>query len=195
VSAARKPVIVRKFTRDWCAGYANAELNFNSGNSFDAQDSMEMLDSAGKLMQIHWSQVKWVCFVRELAASGSYSSGDTVNPERLLRRKFTTRPRMSGLWLRLILTDGDELEGVAANDRSLIEGTGLMLTPPDTRSNTQRVFVPLSAIRELTILGVIGPSAERMRGSTQRADAQPDLFAGAPEAPDSGEGDSVTIAS
>ena len=195
MSPARKPVIVRKFTRDWCAGYANAELPASSGNPFDAQNGFEMLDSAGKLLQIGWSQVKWVCFVRELATAG-VSGSDTVNPERLLRRKFTTRPRISGLWLRLTLSDGDELEGVAANDRSLIDGAGLLLTPPDTRSNTQRVFVPQSAIRELTILGVVGPSAERMRGSSHRPETpgtQTDLFESASGEDAVDQGNSVTI--
>jgi hypothetical protein len=195
VGTARKPVIVRKLTRDWCAGYAHSDLTALSGGN---PDDLEMLDAAGKLLQISWTQVKWVCFVRELTTIG-ISGADTVNPERLLRRKFTTRPRMSGLWLRLVLTDGDELEGVVANDRSLIDSAGLMLTPPDTRSNTQRVFVPMSAIRELTILGVIGPSAKRMRGSSLRGESQPDLFANE-EAGDSGDsnsskGNSVTIGS
>jgi len=29
----------------------------------------------------------------------------------------------------MTLTDGEELEGLAANDRSLVEGAGLLLTP------------------------------------------------------------------
>jgi hypothetical protein len=165
VSAARKPVIVRKLTRDWSAGYAA---------SSPASDSvaMELLDSGGKLIQIDWNQIKWVCYVRELAASDN-SSREAAQPERLLRRRFTSRPRSAGLWLRLQLADGDELEGVAANDRSLVDGSGLLLTPPDTRSNTQRVFVPRSAIREMTVLGVLhAGSAPR-----HRIGGQPQLFA------------------
>jgi hypothetical protein len=80
------------------------------------------------------------------------------------------------VWLRLTLSDGEELEGVASNDRSLVDGAGLLLTPPDTRSNTQRVFVPRTSIRELTILGVIHPST--VRGD--RAGLQPELFAKEP---------------
>jgi hypothetical protein len=41
----------------------------------------------------------------------------------------------------MTLTDGDELEGLAANDRSLVDGAGLLLTPPDMRSNTQRIYI------------------------------------------------------
>jgi hypothetical protein len=44
---------------------------------------------------------------------------------------------------------GDELEGLAANDRSLVEGAGLLVTPPDTRSNMQHIYVPRQAIQVL----------------------------------------------
>jgi hypothetical protein len=170
VSAARKPVIVRKLTRDWCAGYAAANLACDRPEGDNPE--LELLLSSGKLLRIEWSQVKWVCYVRELGA-GEASGNDNVNPERLLRRRFTSRPRIAGVWLRLTLADGEELEGVAANDRSLVDGPGLLLTPPDTRSNTQRVFVPRSSIRELTVLGVVHPSTPR----GDRAGWQPDLFA------------------
>jgi hypothetical protein len=137
---------------------------------------LELLDTSGKLLRIAWEQIKWVCYVRELAA-GEGSPSDTVNPERLLRRRFAGRPRIAGVWLRLTLGDGEELEGVAANDRSLVDGAGLLLIPPDTRSNTQRVFVPRCSIRELTVLGVVSPPASR----GEKAGLQSDLFARLPE--------------
>ena len=170
MGAARKPVIVRKLTREWCAGYAAA--NPVGPDAENQSSELELLLSAEKLLRISWDQVKWVCYVRELAVS-EISASDTVNPERLLRRRFSSRPRVAGVWLRLTLTDGDELEGVAANDLSLVNGTGLLLTPPDTRSNTQRVFVPRSSIRDLTILAVINPATSR----GDKASLQPDLFA------------------
>jgi hypothetical protein len=152
-------------TRDWCAGYAPGDL---AGESTD--EDLEILDGQGKVLRVAWNQIKWVCYVRE-PGIGAGTGTDVVNPERLLRRRFSSRPRMTGLWLRLILLDGEELEGVAANDRSLVDGPGLLLTPPDTRSNTQRVFVPRSAIRELAVLAVIGASPAR-----ERAGLQPELF-------------------
>ena len=167
VSAARKPVIVRNLTRDWCAGYADS-------NPPGEISDLELLDRSGKQRRIPWVQVKWVCYVRELPAEGAGAAfaNDGAQPERLLRRKFSTRPRIAGLWLSLTLADGDELEGVAANDRSLIDGPGLLLAPPDTRSNTQRVFVPRSSIRELTVLGVISPTVT----TRQKTRVQPQLF-------------------
>ena len=173
MSAARKPVIVRKLTRDWCAGYAEANP---AGSESSAESSeLELLLSSGKLLRMAWDQVKWVCYVRELGP-GQGAGDDLVNPERLLRRRFTSRPRVAGVWLRLTFSDGEELEGVAANDRSLVDGAGLLLTPPDTRSNTQRVFVPRSSIRELEILGVIAPPASRNPSRDRKAGLQPDLF-------------------
>ncbi len=53
----------------------------------------------------------------------------SANPERLLHKRFAIRPRTAGLWLRMTLTDGEELEGLAANDRSLVDGAGLLAHP------------------------------------------------------------------
>lgn len=160
MASSRKPVIVRKFTRDWVAGYAN-------GAFLPAAPALELLDTAGKVVTIGWEAVKWVCYVRDLA-----SSGDPSNPERLLQKRFTVRPRAAGLWLRLTLNDGDELEGLAANDRSLIEGPGLLLTPPDTRSNTQRIFIPRLAVQSLEVVSLIGVAHRRRPAALD----QPELF-------------------
>jgi hypothetical protein len=160
MASARKPVIVRKFSRDWSAGYAGV------GFGQDAAE-LEILDLSGKVLRIGWEQIKWVCYVRDLPA------GDQANPERLLHKRFATRPRTAGVWLRMILTDGEEIEGLAANDRSLLEGAGLLLTPPDTRSNTQRIYLPRQAIQTLEVVGLIGAARRR-----QRAEDQPELFPG-----------------
>ncbi len=118
MASQRKPVIVRKFSRDWCAGYAAAVF------APDAVE-LEILDLTGKVLRIGWDQVKWVCYVRDFPAGTS----DPANPERLLHKRFTVRPRSAGIWLRMTLTDGDELEGLAANDRSLIDGAGSAADP------------------------------------------------------------------
>jgi hypothetical protein len=165
MASLRKPVIVRKFSRDWVAGYAG------SGFGQDAT-ALEILDLGGRVLTIGWEAVKWVCFVRDFSASSS----DQSNPERLLHKRFSVRPRTAGLWLRLTLTDGDELEGLAANDRTLVEGAGLMLTPPDTRSNTQRIYVPRQAIQTLEVVSLISASARRRGPSAERPEPQPDLF-------------------
>jgi hypothetical protein len=176
MASTRKPVIVRKFSRDWCAGYAEAGFGPETANSSAAENSnaaeLEILDLTGKVLRIGWEQVKWVCYVRDLPA------GDSANPERLLRKRFAIRPRTPGLWLRLTLTDGDELEGLAANDRSLVEGAGLLLTPPDTRSNTQRIYVPRQAIQTLEVVSLIGVAGRKRTVAAGKRTVQPELFPG-----------------
>ncbi len=118
MASARKPVIVRKFSRDWCAGYAGADFG-------QQEPELQILDLTGKVVRMGWEQVKWVCYVRDFPAG----SADQANPERLVRKRFSLRPRTAGLWLRLTLADGDELEGLAANDRTLVDGAGLAADP------------------------------------------------------------------
>ena len=80
--------------------------------------------------------------------------------------------------MRLTLQDGDELEGLAANDRSLVDGAGLLLTPPDTRSNTQRIYVPRQAIQTLDVLSLIGAASRKRAESPEPTGEQRDLFGG-----------------
>src|ERR1017187_456385 len=162
MASHRKPIIVRKFSRDWCAGYAGVSFGQDSAE-------LEILDLGGKVLRIGWEQVKWVCYVRDFPA------GEQANPKRLLHKRFTIRPRTPGLWLRMTLTDGEKLEGLAANDRSLVDGVGLLLTPPDTRSNTQRIYVPRQAIQTLEVLSLIG-AQNRRRTSDRIPSGQPELF-------------------
>ncbi len=164
MASGRKPVIVRKFSRDWTAGYARPYFGQDAAE-------LEILDLAGKVLQIPWQAVKWVCYVRDF----NMSSVDQSNPERLLHKRFAVRPRAAGLWLRMTLTDGDELEGLAANDRSLVDGAGLLLTPPDMRSNTQRIYIPRQAIQTLEVVSLIGVPARR-RPAAAQPEEQPELF-------------------
>ena len=64
--------------------------------------------------------------------------------------------------MRLKFTDNDVLEGLMANDLTQLSADGYFITPPDTRGNTQRVFVPRSALQEMNVLAVIGrPEAHK----------------------------------
>lgn len=161
MASQRKAVIVRRLTRDWVAGYAPS--SFPAG-----APELEILDQAGKVLRFSWSTIKWVCYVRDLPVSPA----DQANPERLLHKRFSIRPRTAGLWLRMTLLDGEELEGLAPNDRSLIDGSGLLLTPPDLRSNTQRIFIPRTAIQTLEVVSLIGATRRRAGAATE----QPELF-------------------
>ncbi len=179
MASVRKPVIVRKFSRDWCAGYAETSFGREAAE-------LEILDLSGKVLRIGWDQVKWVCYVRDFPASSAShahsASFDQPNPERLLHKRFSVRPRTAGLWLRMTLIDGDELEGLAANDLTLVAGAGLLLTPPDTRSNTQRIYVPRPAIQTLEVVSLIGAGGRRRAAAaSSRKVEQPELFTDEPE--------------
>ncbi|MGC8549750.1 MAG: DUF6982 domain-containing protein [Acidobacteriaceae bacterium] len=169
MSASRKKAIVRKLSRDWVSGYVSSE-------DFCHQGTVELLDLSGKVILLPAVEIKWLCFVRD------FNSGELNNPERLLRKTFASRPRIEGVFLRLRLSDGEQLEGIATNDRSLIDGDGLFLLPPDTRSNTQRLWIPATTIAELEAVAVItsharhkeSPAAPRPAASD--SSDQPDLF-------------------
>lgn len=157
--SSRKKIIVRKFSRDWLSGYAGPVGFVHNGQ-------LELLDMDGKVLSIALSEVKMACFVRE------FLPGE--DPERLIRRTFSSRPRTPGLWLRMRLRDGEELEGLASNDVSLLEPEGIQFAPPDLRSNTQRIFVPRTALESLEVVAVVRPAAPRHR----EPDAQEGLFTG-----------------
>jgi hypothetical protein len=147
---------------NWVAGYLPA-------TGFLRQGAVELLDLSARRQSVALASLKWACFVRD------FNSGDPTNPERLLRTTFAGRPRLAGVWLHLTLTDDSILDGLAANDLSLLDPAGLLLTPPDTRSNTQRIFLPRTSLRELTLMAVIGaPAAKPGRKPPVREQA--DLF-------------------
>ena len=148
MAVSRKKVIVRKLSREWLSGYLPP-------SAFVVQERIETLDLAGKLISVPLAEVKWVCFVRD------FQSGDALQPERLLRKTFVSRPRSPGLWIRARLKDNDLIEGLAQNDLTLLESEGLFLIPPDTRSNTQRIFLPRQAVAELDIVAVIKTGVRR----------------------------------
>jgi hypothetical protein len=139
---SRKKVIVRKWGTGFVPGYLLLPEMIHD-------NSVGVLDLDGKVSPVPLPEIKWVCFVRELAG------GDNSDPERLLRKQFSHRPRTQGLWVRVKLKDGDVLEGITQNDSSLLDTYGIFLVPPDIRSNTQRVFLPRLAVVEFEVCAAI----------------------------------------
>jgi hypothetical protein len=148
--STHKKVIVRKMDRDSLTGYV-------AGANFVNDGKLELLTQSGKVIFIDLRDVKGVYFVRDFA------DGEDVG-----RKTFTTRPRSEGLWVRIEFTDNDMLEGLMPNDLALLTGDGYLIIPPDTRSNTQRIFVPRSALTSLTVLAVIGGGIQRRREKDAR---------------------------
>ncbi|HXY15109.1 MAG TPA: hypothetical protein VEI26_11475 [Terriglobales bacterium] len=144
--STHKKVVVRKMDRDSVNGYV-APANFVR------EGKLELLNTAGNVVAIDLRDIKVVYFVREF--------GET---ESLSRKTFTTRPRTEGLWVRLRFKDNEIIEGLMSNDLSSNLAEGFLINPPDLRSNTQRMFVPRSALETFTVLAVIGASRRQRRG-------------------------------
>lgn len=147
--STHKKVIVRKTDRDTLNGYV-APANFiNDGK-------LEVLNTAGNVVGIDLREIKGVYFVREFTDS-----------ESLSRKTFTSRPRSEGLWVRLKFKDGEMLEGMMPNDLTQALPEGYLVNPPDLRSNTQRIFVPRTALASLNVLAVIGGAQRRRRAAAE----------------------------
>jgi hypothetical protein len=143
--------------RDNVQGYVAA-------GEFLVGSKVELLNTAGNVVLIEMGEIKGVYFVRDFADSTS-----------LQRKTFTTRPRVEGLWVRLRFRDAEMLEALMPNDLTQVRAEGFFLNPPDTRGNVQRIFVPRSALSELTVLAVIGPAVKR-RHQAESAGQTPLLF-------------------
>ena len=168
MSSAHKKVIVRRVTGETLPGYLPL-------STFVRNRGIELLDLSGRVIPLLINDIKHICYVRE------FNLHDTVNPERLTRRNFLARPRTEGLWLRMTFRGGDILEGLAPTDVGLVDDVindaGLHVSPPDTRSNTQRIYVPRTSLTELQLLAVITtPSRRKPLPAASVPSMQEDLF-------------------
>ncbi len=101
-----------------------------------------------------------IYFVREFL--------DDFEPER---KAFLSRPKLDGLWVRLKFRDEDTIEGVVPNDLLSLLDRGVQITPPDLHGTTLNIFIPRTALSEMTVLGVVGIARRK-----PPAPAQPGLF-------------------
>lgn len=166
MARSRKKVIVRLLGGTVRAGY------LPGSGLLDGAGGLALLDLEARTMTVPLDRVLYVAYVRD------FNPADAVEPERLARRTFLARPRQEGVWLRLTMAGGEVLEGLAAADAGLadgwIEDGGVYLTPPDVRSNTQRLFVPRVAFTAMEVVGVIGPAGRAKKAGAERG--QKSLF-------------------
>lgn len=164
MSSGRKKTIIRRYSRDWIAGYL-------SSSGFTHEGAIELLDLSGRILPISIHEIKWVCFVRD------FNSGEMDDPEKLVRKSYAGRPRGEGLWVRVQLRDGDVLEGLSENNIGLLDADGFFLTPPDTRSNTQRVWLPRASLVELEVVAVVrGAARKKPAAAAKLEERQESLF-------------------
>jgi hypothetical protein len=134
---------------------------FMNPSRIGASPVLDLLTPDGEHEEIALEKVRAIYFVRDLAIE--------FEPERTA---FLSRPKLDGLWVKLRFRDGETLEGVIPNDLLAFMENGLQLTPPDFNSNADRIYVPRSALSELSVLGVVGIA----RRKPVAVAAQPRLF-------------------
>lgn len=140
-----KKAILRRFDRQSLQGYIHPV-------SFLQPDGIEIMSAEGNVGKVPYAEVKTIAFVRDFNA-----------PDEPDRRSFLTRPKMTGLWIRLQFRDGETLEGVMPNNLLQVEHYGFTIIPPDPYSNQQRIFAPRAALAGVEVLGVIGSPLNRRK--------------------------------
>jgi hypothetical protein len=125
-------------------------------------DPLDVLTTNGEHREIPLKEIRAVYFVRDFT--------DDYEPER---KAFFSRPKLDGLWVRLKFRDNETLEGVVNNDLLALLDSGIQITPPDLNGAAMRIFVPRSALSEVTVLGVVGVARRKPAAA---APAQPKLF-------------------
>jgi hypothetical protein len=121
----------------------------------------EVLDREGHVVTVPLDSIKGIYFVRDF-------EGDPNHQER---KVFNTRPRISGIWIRMTFKDNEVMEGLMTNDLLEVDGSGFLFTPPDYYANNLRVFVPRGALGSVEVLGVISDLSARR--AAQRAKRPP----------------------
>jgi hypothetical protein len=150
-----KKVIVSRRDREPVAGFVNPRTYLQPGG-------VEVLSTSGQIVLLPYPEVEAVCFVRDFDAGESWRQ----------HRSFQARPRSPGLWLRLVFRNGEQLEGLAANNLLLLEPYGVAITPNDPTFMNQKIFVPRAALLDCQVLGVIGSPLRKAAkaAATDKAD-------------------------
>lgn len=123
-------------------------------------EAIDLLTPEGEHRSLAIKDVRSIYFVREFT--------DNFEPER---KVFLSRPKLEGLWVRLKFRDNDCIEGVVPNDLLSLLDRGVQITPPDLHGPTLRIFIPRTALTEMTVLGVVGIARRK-----PAAVVQPGLF-------------------
>ena len=160
-ASTHKKVVVLLLDRRFWKGYLNPAVLGRS-------ESVDLLTLDGEHESIPLRDVKSVYFVREFK--------DPFEPER---KAFLSRPKLDGLWVRLRFQDDDTMEGIVTNNLLDLLDSGVQLMPPDLHGNVLHMFIPRSALAELTVLGVVGVarrSQPAVRQLGRAAEEQSKLF-------------------
>lgn len=159
MGSTNKRVLIERFDRETLPGFVNPQ-NFQQSNG------VEMLTTAGMALLLPYSDIKAVHFVRDLEQP-------PLAPDK---RIFASRPKVSGLWVRMQFRDGDVLEGLMTNNLAHLDPHGFSVSPPDTFANSQRVFIPREALSSFQVLGVIGSPLRPRKAQGPAPERQLQMF-------------------
>jgi hypothetical protein len=154
-ASTHKKVVVLLLDRTSFRGYLNP-------GRLGEVETLDLLTPEGEHRDFAIKDVRSIYFVREFA--------DDFEPER---KVFLSRPKLDGLWVRLRFRDNDTIEGVVPNDLLSLLDRGVQITPPDLHGTTLRIFIPRTALSEMTVLGVVGIARRKPAAPAQ---PQPRLF-------------------
>jgi len=157
--STNKKVLLARFDREPVEGFVHASAGFNG-------EAIEILSPSGTLIRVPVAETKAVCFVRD------FEVGETWRQHRT----FLARPKMPGIWVRLLFRDGDSMEGMLPNNMMLLDPAGFSIIPPDPTFQNQRIFVPRPALREVQVLGVVGSPLRHPRSKKPQKEGQFELF-------------------
>jgi hypothetical protein len=152
-ASTHKKVVVLLLDRTMKRGYLNPA-------KMGEAEAIDLLTPEGEHRSLAIKDVRSIYFVREFT--------DNFEPER---KVFLSRPKLEGLWVRLKFRDNDCIEGVVPNDLLSLLDRGVQITPPDLHGPTLRIFIPRTALTEMTVLGVVGIARRK-----PVAAVQPGLF-------------------
>jgi hypothetical protein len=152
-----KKTQIRRFDRETLHGYVNPHGYLHA-------DGVEFLTPEGSMILLPYREVKSVIFVRDFESNSEAA------------KIFQSRPKMDGLWVRMIFRDGDVMDGILPNNLVQWERQGYSITPPEPYSNNQKLFVPREALSSMSVLGVVGSPLTRTRKQKVESKDQPTLF-------------------
>jgi Family of unknown function (DUF6982) len=152
-ASTHKKVVVQLLDYTKLHGYLNP-------SQLGEAEAFDLLTPEGGHRNFAVRSVRSIYFVRDF-------EGD-FEPER---KVFLSRPKLEGLWVRLKFRDNESIEGVVPNDLLSLLDRGVQITPPDLHGTTIKIFIPRTALSEMTVLGVVGIARRK-----PVAPAQPGLF-------------------
>jgi Family of unknown function (DUF6982) len=150
-SSTYKKVVVRKLDREVVKGFVIP-------TSYMGPEGAELMDLDGRRTVVPLEEIKGIYFVRDFEG----------NNERIERKTFLSRPKLTGLWIRMTFKDAEVLDGLLSENLLEIEPQGYLVTPPDVFSNNLKIFVPRTALQKLEVMGVISNGARRGDGAPGR---------------------------